>query len=184
MLDALEVRHGPSHMEVKMTPTGPCLVEVGARCHGAEGFWTAVADEAVGYNQASVALDAYVDPAAFAARPVVPASPLRAAGTVQFMLLHRGGRLRRVRPAALAELVGLASYRGHEIFVHAGSVVAPTIDCFTWAGAVKLNHPSAAALDADYARIAALCADTERGLWEFDDADGDDNAAATPDRTQ
>ena len=51
MLDALEVRHGPSHMEVKMTPTGPCLVEVGARCHGLE---VRASDEVAGTRMASL----------------------------------------------------------------------------------------------------------------------------------
>ena len=60
VLDALKIDHGPSHMEVMMTPTGPCLVEVGARCHGAEGYWLGVAEECVGYTQVSVTVDAYL----------------------------------------------------------------------------------------------------------------------------
>jgi biotin carboxylase len=36
-LDALGVRFGASHTEVFLTPTGPCLVETGARLHGGEG---------------------------------------------------------------------------------------------------------------------------------------------------
>lgn len=31
---ALNIRHGAFHGEVIMTKTGPCLVEIGARCHG------------------------------------------------------------------------------------------------------------------------------------------------------
>lgn len=49
--DAIGVVHGPGHMEVKYTTTGPCLVEVGTRCHGGEGTWQAIADECLGYNQ-------------------------------------------------------------------------------------------------------------------------------------
>lgn len=45
------VVHGPGHMEVKYTTTGPCLVEVGTRCHGGEGTWQAIAEECLGYNQ-------------------------------------------------------------------------------------------------------------------------------------
>ena len=36
VLKALHIVQGPSHMEVILTPTGPCLVEVGSRCHGGE----------------------------------------------------------------------------------------------------------------------------------------------------
>lgn len=49
--DAMGVVHGPGHMEVKYTTTGPCLVEVGTRCHGGEGTWQAIAEECLGYNQ-------------------------------------------------------------------------------------------------------------------------------------
>lgn len=37
VLDALELRHGPSHTEVIMCKDGPCLVETGARMHGVKG---------------------------------------------------------------------------------------------------------------------------------------------------
>jgi hypothetical protein len=44
VLNALNILHGPSHMEIKYDPdSGPCLVEVGARCHGGEGTWLPVA---------------------------------------------------------------------------------------------------------------------------------------------
>lgn len=33
---ALGIAQGPTHMEIILTPTGPCLVEVGTRCHGGE----------------------------------------------------------------------------------------------------------------------------------------------------
>merc|ERR1712178_304479 len=36
-LDALGIKHGPSHSEVIITTDGPCLVETGARMHGAKG---------------------------------------------------------------------------------------------------------------------------------------------------
>jgi biotin carboxylase len=52
VLDALEIRNGASHMEVIYNDlTGPCLVEVGARCHGGEGEWMPIAEECIGYTQ-------------------------------------------------------------------------------------------------------------------------------------
>lgn len=64
LADAMEVVHGPGHMEVKYTTTGPCLVEVGTRCHGGEGTWQAIAEECLGYNQ--------VPPARVARKSVIP----------------------------------------------------------------------------------------------------------------
>ena len=51
VLDALGIRNGPGHMEVKMTRSGPCLVEVGSRCHGGEGTWVPTVLECIGYSQ-------------------------------------------------------------------------------------------------------------------------------------
>jgi biotin carboxylase len=58
VLDALDIRHGPSHMEVMLDNWGtaeepqyvPCLVEVGARCQGGEGTWLPLAKEALGFT--------------------------------------------------------------------------------------------------------------------------------------
>jgi len=36
VVHALGIENGPSHMEVKLESDGPCLVEVGSRCHGGE----------------------------------------------------------------------------------------------------------------------------------------------------
>ena len=39
VLDSLNIKNGPGHGEVKWHLNAPCLVEVGSRCHGAEGMW-------------------------------------------------------------------------------------------------------------------------------------------------
>jgi biotin carboxylase len=61
VLDALGIKNGPGHGEVKWTDSGPCLVEVGSRCHGAEGMWMGIADEVFGYNQVEATVDAYTN---------------------------------------------------------------------------------------------------------------------------
>jgi len=48
-------------MEVIYQADGPCLVEVGSRCHGGEGSWLPVAKECIGYTVVQVTLDAYLD---------------------------------------------------------------------------------------------------------------------------
>jgi hypothetical protein len=60
VLNAVGIREGPSHMEVmvnwiegegKVRVPEPCLVEVGARCHGGEGTWLPLVKECIGYSQ-------------------------------------------------------------------------------------------------------------------------------------
>lgn len=75
VLDALEIRHGPAHAEVKLVrkPNGedlePCLVEIGARCHGGEGSYLPIVNRCLGYNHVDAALDSYFDADAFEALP-------------------------------------------------------------------------------------------------------------------
>jgi len=170
VLDALHLEHGPAHMEVKLCPPDlkqpdrltPCLVEVGARCHGAEGFWISIAKECCRDDQATAALDAYLDPARFDERPPLPPPTLHASGCIKYLLTHKAGTLQAVDQKALATLTSLPSYRGHEIFLDLGKPVIPTKDCFSWGGCVKLTHLDQAQRDADYAVIARLCLDS---LW-------------------
>mmetsp|Transcript_13991 Transcript_13991/g.18610 ORF Transcript_13991/g.18610 Transcript_13991/m.18610 type:complete len:174 (+) Transcript_13991:182-703(+) len=148
----------------------PCLVEVGARCHGAEGFWMSVCDE--GYaphpNQERLSLDAYVNTPAFD-RACFPGPPPRvASGKIKYLIIDTAGALRNeggpCHAEALEEIMSLASYRAHEIFVIPGAIVGPTIDCFSWGGCVKLCNADDAVCDADYARVEELC---HNGLWAW-----------------
>ena len=166
VLDALELKHGPSHMEVKLAPGSgaPCLVEVGARCHGGEGYWMSVADECCGRNQVCAALDAYVDAAAYAKLPPRPPAALAARGRLKYLLFHKGGTLADIDAAVVDQITALPSYRGHEFFVAAGAAVVPTKDCFTWGGVVKLNGADEAQVDRDYAFLADVSA-RDPGLW-------------------
>merc|ERR1712194_402338 len=81
ILDVLGVRNGPSHGEVIMTETGPCLVEMNCRSHGGDGNWRPLCQAMTGgYDQVNAAVDAYVDQDAFDRLPDQPPSPLLAAG--------------------------------------------------------------------------------------------------------
>ena len=69
VLDALGIFNGPSHGEVKWFKGEPVLVEVGARCHGGDGLWIGIANEAFGCDQASATTYAYLFPEKFDALP-------------------------------------------------------------------------------------------------------------------
>jgi len=73
-----------------------------------------------------------------------------------FLVLFRGGLLQRVEEAALAEIASMGSVRGVELFVSAGGVVGPTVDCFSFAGLVQLIHSDLSQLERDYQRIREL----------------------------
>merc|ERR1712187_995636 len=52
VIDALDIKHGPTHAEVMMTCDGtPCLVEMNCRAHGWDGAWAPLERALVGYSQ-------------------------------------------------------------------------------------------------------------------------------------
>jgi carbamoylphosphate synthase large subunit len=63
VLDALDIRHGPAHLDIKMTEEGPALVEVGARLCG--GRVPSFAREMLGESQIDLTVDAYLNPQRF-----------------------------------------------------------------------------------------------------------------------
>jgi hypothetical protein len=70
VLDALGIRHGPAHLEIRMTPAGPCLVEIGARIAG--GGIPARAGLGAGESQIEWTADAYTRPERFHRRARQP----------------------------------------------------------------------------------------------------------------
>jgi hypothetical protein len=108
---ALGILHGPTHMEVIYQADGPCLVEVGARCHGGEGSWIPVAQECVGYTQLDVTLSCYLRPDRFDAIPAVPA--LLKQGREAYFVCTQTGTLMDIPGIGL--LRALKSFRYHSL---------------------------------------------------------------------
>jgi hypothetical protein len=108
VVDALGIQHGPSHMEVMYDETtGPCLVEVGSRCHGGEGTWLPVVNECLGYSQLDATLSAYIRPDRFDALPFEP-MPLKQ-GAEAFLVSHKHGILKDIPGSD--EIRSMASFR-------------------------------------------------------------------------
>ena len=112
VLDAVGIVNGPAHAEVMLTPTGPCLVEVGSRCHGGEGTWQRIANECVGYNQITTTIDAYLEEGKFMALPDAP-TELRMAGREAFVVARESGVLRAT--PGFDEIRGMTSYLSEEV---------------------------------------------------------------------
>jgi len=151
VLDALGFVYGPGHAEVKLEADGPCLVEVGARCHGWSGTWMSLVSECVGpHNQVEATLDAYLDAEAFCNIPKVPAG-LKKEGVCTMLVSQREGTIASV---ATEKLESLSSFHkavlGH---CHVGDELDRTIDLFTSPGQVLLASDDAHQLEADYASI-------------------------------
>merc|ERR1712151_1095423 len=76
VLDALQIKNGPTHGEVMMTVDGPCLVEMNCRALGGDGSWAPLARALTGgYCQIDGAVDCFLDQDAFERLPDKPPSP-------------------------------------------------------------------------------------------------------------
>ncbi|ANW22178.1 ATP-grasp domain-containing protein [Streptomyces clavuligerus] len=136
VLDALGVRHGPAHLEIKTTPDGPRLVEAGIRSSG--GGLPLFAREAIGAGQIEWTVDALLRPGRFharAGRPYARRTAFAWAGLVSPV----AGRLDHYR--GLDAIRALDSFRDLTLWVRPGGILTPTVDDTGYPGAVTLAHP-------------------------------------------
>ena len=66
------------------------------------------------------------------------------------------GILSQINASCLAEVKTMKSVLGIELFLKPGSKVVRTMDCFTFGGIVKLFHPCADIMEADFHRLREL----------------------------
>jgi len=161
VLDALEIKNGPAHAEVMLTKSGPCLVEVGSRCHGGEGTWQPIANGCIGHNQIDVTLDCYVRPDEFDKLPEFKSSMHRY-GREVFLVAREDGKIKSI--PGIDTIMGLRSFVKCEMCVQPGDELKKTVDCFTRPGAIQLIHDDAKVVEEDYETIRKLEAN---GLFEL-----------------
>ncbi|MEU8654519.1 ATP-grasp domain-containing protein [Streptomyces sp. NPDC048737] len=135
VLDALGIRHGPAHLEIRMTPHGPCLVEVGARIAG--GGIPACAGLAIGESQLEWTVDAYLRPERFHARAGTPYRVRRHTAIVG-MVSPVKGVLSEYR--GIEEIERLESFHSLIPLVKPGQEIDRTVDDLTYPLVVTLLH--------------------------------------------
>ena len=157
VLDALGIRNGPTHGEVKWCRGSPVLMEVGARCHGGEGAWKEICEFIYGSSQIALTINAYLFPELFAVAPDAP-HQRRGYGRLIFVVSKVEGILKEVNHHYLEEIDRMSSKLSVEIFhqLIPGYHIRKTVDCFTWAGIIKLINTDEEQLDRDYNRIREM----------------------------
>ena len=177
VLDAIGIKHGAVHSEVKYdtsTPAGvargPVLIETNCRLHGIEGSWKPIVDRCLGYSQVSVLLDAYSeDPASFKSIPLTPSNFLAHGAQVGVRSTVQG-IITRIVEARLNAIRAVESYRGENLplatSLSVGKPISKTVDILTLCGQINLAHASKEQLESDLARVQVLI---DQGLFKTDD---------------
>ncbi|MFD8594425.1 ATP-grasp domain-containing protein [Kitasatospora sp. NPDC059646] len=158
VLDALGIRHGAAHLEIKLTPDGPRLVEAGARMSGLP-YYTR---HAVGEGQLEWIVDAYVRPERFRAR-AGRGYRRRHAFAWAALVAPAAGRLVRYR--ALDRIRDLESFRDLTVHVRPGDPIGPTTYDRGYPATLTLEHRVDAVLDRDLNTVRQLDGD---GMYEIE----------------
>ena len=155
VLDALQIKNGPSHGEVIMTKDGPCLVEMNCRAHGGDGNWRSLCRALNGgYSQVESTVDSYLDSRQFMITPDKSPSPFKAHGQEVILVSFSRGVVKAT--PGFEEIKKLQSYVYLETGVRPGTHVDYTIDLFTGIGSVILMHQDREILEHDVARVREM----------------------------
>lgn len=142
VLDALGIKQGPAHTEVKLDPRlGPRHMETGGRMSGSEVPEVVLA--AQGYSQVTATADMMIDEAAFHRLPDLP-GPRRNEARIVFVSARRSGRLSRRLDSQIKDLPGYLSHRWN---FEDGAAVDVSRDSDSQLVQVNLVHPSLEKLD-------------------------------------
>ncbi|WP_225830418.1 ATP-grasp domain-containing protein [Streptomyces sp. NK08204] len=135
VLDALGVRHGPAHVEIKITASGPVLVEAGAGI----GTLPHYAHLARGASQLDWTVDAYLDPDRFLARHKDD-DPRALHCAFVGLVSPFSGTLRGY--PHLEQLRALESFHEVRVSVAPGQRIRRTVDDLSYPATVLLLHDS------------------------------------------
>jgi hypothetical protein len=167
VLDALDIKNGPSHGEIMMTADGPCLVEMNCRAHGGDGNWRPLCLALNGgYSQVEAAVDGFLDNRQFLITPDLPPSPFKASGLEVIMVSFSRGIVKST--PGYDEIRSLESFVYLETGVKPGSFVDYTIDLFTGIGSVILIHQDKEILERDLNRIREM--ERANEIFEYEDS--------------
>eukprot|EP00804_Cyclotella_cryptica_P013837 CCRYP_018173-RA/>CCRYP_018173-RA protein AED:0.09 eAED:0.09 QI:1797/1/1/1/0.87/0.66/9/457/484 len=164
VLNALQIKNGPSHAEIILTASGPCLVEMNCRAHGGDGNWRPLARALTGgYSQVEGTVDAYLDKKAFQMLPRIPPSPAKAFGQEVILVSYAAGEV--AATPGYDVIRNLESFVFLETGVSVGSKVEHTVDLLTCLGSVILVHEDESVVLKDIATIRAL--ESNDQLFDF-----------------
>ena len=161
VLDALNIKQGPAHMEVMLTEDGPVLIECGARPMGA-GYPQELLRESLGYTQLELSLESYLEPETFKARMNKPYS-LRKHFFIKILISSREGDIESVPGVSL--LASLPSVRSGNLLTCLGAdTLKRTVDLLSAPGTIFLCHENPEVLAEDLNIIRAMEEDAQNLL--------------------
>lgn len=141
LLDVLGVLHGPGHFEIKMTPHGPTLIEMGARLCG--GGLPGLAARVTNNDPLDLMVTAYLEPEKFPVNE--PEYSLRSDAAMVFLQAPEQGLF--LNAQKLAELRRLPGVGRLRLNFPVNAQLPRTIDSETVIGTLEVTHEDPAVVD-------------------------------------
>lgn len=151
VLDAVGIRYGPAHIEIKMTPDGPCVVEIAARLAGTDNPY--FAELATGESQLNWTVDAYTRPERFDRRCD---ENYRVGQHVACVIMLSPCQGTLLSYPYLNEVKRLESLHDIRLMINPGDSITPTVDDMTAPLIVSLKHPVEEIVRRDMATLRYL----------------------------
>ncbi len=159
VLDALEIKYGPTHNEVMMTHHGVVLIETGARVCGDQV--PKFCKSLIGPNQIDLTVDAYVNERQFF-KHLKKGLNIKKYGFDVLLISPKSGKLRDL--PLMEKVKQLPSYHNSVRLPKPNQYLHKTKDMFTGPGYISLMHQSKGVLWKDYAKIRNFEAN---GFYDF-----------------
>ena len=154
VLDALNIRHGPAHIEVIMTPAGPALVELGARLNG--NMHPGFHDVCLGANQADLIALAYARPQEFLERYAGRVYTKRQEAVVHNTATRLAGEVVGIEQAVIDKISALSTVYLVSVKLAPGKRLRPTVDLLSSPLRIFMTGTDPAELQSDYEAIQTL----------------------------
>lgn len=151
VLDALGIKNGPAHTELRLTKDGPRLIETGARVAGAD--LPILTTTAIGDGHLEWTVDATVDPERFKARCYDEYEIVKHAVST-LMISPKAGKL--VSYPLMEQVEALESFHRARVFAKPGGRVPMTINDWTVPVIIQLAHEVRGSVQRDYATVRYL----------------------------
>lgn len=152
-LDALGVRNGPAHLEIKLDDRGPVLIEINARPMGGH-FSRDGLDETLGHHITDLALRSALDPSFISSLP--EGIPAMGPMVLKVLMLHEDTVVDTAPLRAL--LKGVRSFRRLHCDIPPGvpTPMPMTQDLVASPGSVELMHPDRRVVMEDLAMLSTV----------------------------
>jgi len=151
VLNALDIKFGPAHAEVIMTPKGPMLVEIGARVSG--GVDPEFHHTCLEQDQISITLESYLRPKEFLKKIGNRYRIKKAAMRIHLSSQKSGKIISFDFPRYLERIPSLVNYH---LKISLGDILTRTFDLSSSPGVIHIAGENEDALHVDYAHIQQL----------------------------